>query len=164
TEWQYLAFASGAGLTAQVVTTMLAWRRVRQETRERRWFDPQSANWVASAGLLILMMSATLQIAVADWQWWAEASAFTAICLLAAGLMLRDGARIFSWSTLVIGGTLILYSEFFHAGTGRLLLVALACAVGVIFVYRFYKRVIKIGILGILNVSMWWVESDRYAL
>lgn len=163
-EWQYLALASGAGLTAQVVTTMLAWRRVRQETRERRWFDPQSANWVASAGLMILMMSATLQIAVPDWQWWAEASAFTAICLLAAGLMLRDGARIFSWSTLVIGGTLILYSEFFHAGTGRLLLVALACAVGVIFAARFQKRVLKVAIVVIVPFALWWMASDRLAL
>lgn len=163
-EWRYLALASVAGLTAQVVTTILAWRRVREEGRERRWFDTQSANWVACAGVLILVLSAALQLSLPDWQWWAEASAFTAICLLTAGLMLRDRARLVSWSTLLIGGILILYSEFFHAGTGRLLLVALACAVAVIYAARFRTLVLKIAIVVIVPFALWWMARDRLAL
>src|SRR5699024_2149966 len=81
--------------------------------------------WAVGAGLLMLGLAVALQLIVPDWQWWAEASAFSAICVLSGGLMLRDRARLLSISTVCIAATVILYAEFFHAGTGRLLIVAL---------------------------------------
>lgn len=163
-QWQYLALASAAGFTGQVLTSMLAWRRVARVPESQGWFEPQVANWAARVGLIALVLAAGLQLAVPSWQHWAEASAFTAICVLTAGLMLRDNARMLSLSTLLIAGSIILYSEFFHAGTGRLLLVALVCAVGVIYAARFQRRLIKFAIVAILPVALWWMASDRLAL
>src|SRR5699024_11816690 len=90
---------SGAGLTAQIGTTLLAWRYTPTRVFPTHWFQARSANWAVGAGLLMLGLAVALQLIVPDWQWWAEASAFSAICVLTGGLMLRDKARLLSIST-----------------------------------------------------------------
>src|SRR5699024_5406926 len=101
---------------------------------------------------------------------WAEASAFSAICVLTGGLMLRDKARLLSISTVCIAATVILYAEFFHAGTGRLLIVALACAIAVIFAFRFQRLTLKIAIVLVIPLGRLralahgWMAMERIAL
>lgn len=163
-KWQYVALASGAGLTAQILTTLLAWRRLNHETLDKRWFSSETANWAVCAGFSVLSLSAGLHIAFPGMQTWSGASAFTAICILAAGLLLRENSQMLSWRTLVIGATLVLYSEFFHAGTGRLLLVALACAIAVIYAARFQSRSFKLAIVILIPLALWWMAHDRLAL
>src|SRR5690625_1266980 len=162
--WYYLALASGAGLTAQIGTTLLAWRYTPTRVFPTHWFQARSANWAVGAGLLMLGLAVALQLIVPDWQWWAEASAFSAICVLTGGLMLRDKARLLSISTVCIAATVILYAEFFHAGTGRLLIVALACAIAVIFAFRFQRLTLKIAIVLVIPLALWWMAMDRLAL
>ena len=78
--WYYLALASGAGLTCANCTTLLA-LAIHTNTRlPTHWFQARSANWAVGAGLLMLGLAVALQLIVPDWQWWAEASAFSAIC------------------------------------------------------------------------------------
>jgi len=162
--WYYLALASGAALTAQIGTTLLAWRYTPTRVSPSHLFETRAANWAVGAGVLMLGLAVALHLAIPGWQWWAEASAFSAICVLSGGLMLRDKARLLSFSTVCIAATVILYAEFFHAGSGRLLLVALACAIAVIYALRFQRIMLKIAIVLVIPLALWWMAMDRLAL
>lgn len=161
---EYVALACVTGLTAQVGTIVLAWHRTQEMSRRAFWYNQEHTNWTVSIGLVVLVAAAGVHIMMPQWRSWTEASAFTAICLIAAGLILRKNVRIFSWSTLLVGITLILYTEFFHSGTGRLRLVALACAVAVIYTIRFPLRRLKVAIVSIIPFALIWMANDRLAL
>src|SRR5699024_548202 len=60
--WYYLALASGAGLTAQIGTTLLAWRYTPTRVSPTHWFQARSANWAVGAGLLMLGLAVALQL------------------------------------------------------------------------------------------------------
>src|SRR5699024_5493800 len=135
--WYYLALASGAGLTAQIGTTLLAWRYTPTRVFPTHWFQARSANWAVGAGLLMLGLAVALQLIVPVCLCRFEVSAFSVIWVITVGLLLRDMARLLSIRTLCIAATVILFAEFFLAGTGILLIVALACVIAVIFVFRF---------------------------
>lgn len=163
-EWKYVALASVAGLTAQVGTTALAWRRKLVPVRRALWFDSYPSNFIFGAGLMVLALAAGMHIVMPQLRSWTESAAFTAICLIAVGIILRKNARLFSWGTMLVGATLIVYAEFFHSGTGRLRLVALACAIAVIYSIRFPLRRLKWAIVLIIPFALIWMANDRLDL
>ena len=161
---QYVALAVAAGLTAQVITTMLAWKDGGGAARTAPSYNRASSVWMVRAGLLGLVLATALLVAMPDWHSLAEASAFTAICILSAGLVFRADARILSWSSVWVAGGLILYAEFFHSGAGRLRLVALACSLAVIYGLRFQRRSLKFFVIALLPLALIWLANDRLAL
>lgn len=163
-EWKYVALASVAGLTAQVGTTALAWRRTLVTVRRALWFDSRPSNFMFGAGVVVLMLATGMHIVMPQLRSWTESAAFTAICLLTVGIILRKNARLFSWSTMLVGVLLIVYAEFFHSGTGRLRLVALACAIAVIYSIRFPLRRLKWAIVLIIPFALIWMANDRLDL
>lgn len=163
-EWRYVALAAAAGLTAQVVTTALAWSGNRGKSRKRGWLTRKDANWVASAGSVFLLLSVVVDILAPELGGWTAPSAFTSICLLAAGLTWREDARLISWSTALVVVALLLYAEVIHSGTGQLRIVALACAVAIIYTARFQKRRLKIAIVALIPVALVWLANNRLAL
>lgn len=159
--WSNLALASVIGLTAQIGTSVLAWGSNTQEIRKPFWVGDSTAVWLSRVGTAFLVISVAIHIGAPQLKLWTEAAAFTSICILASGYVLRERARLFSWRVLVILSLVLLYSEFFHSGSGRLRIVALACAVAVIFSARFPWQRLKFLIILALPIAIAWLADSR---
>lgn len=162
--WESLALACVVGLTVQVATSALAWGNARKFEREPFWANKLIFVWMSRAGMVFLVLAMIAHLAVPRMRSWTEAAAFTAICVLSSGLMFREKVRIISWQTLIVIGSLVLYSEFFHSGSGRLRIAALACAVAVIVSARFPIRRLKVAIVALIPFVLAWMANDRLAL
>ena len=162
--WKNLALASTAGLTAQVITSMLSWGREDRFQRNPLWTDTAVSTWLSNLGLIALTLAVAGHLVIPPLRSWTEAAAFTAICLLSAGLVLRKSVRLVSWRTLAIICLSLLYAEFFHSGGGRLRIVALACAVALIFSLRFPLRRVKILIVAMIPFVLGWLARERLEL
>lgn len=160
-ELKYVALAVVTGVTAQIATMLLAWKHSAPASRVEPIFKQESASWLVGAGMLSLGVATVVFLVSPSLRAWAEASAFTAVCLLTVGVAFRPDARIVSWGSVWVIAGLILYAEFFHSGAGRLRLVALACAVAVIYGLRFQKRRLKFLIIAIIPLAIAWLANDR---
>lgn len=159
-----LSLASVFGLTAQIATIALAWGKPNRFHHEPFRTSKLGADWLARIGLCALVLSILVDIALPQLGFWAESAAFTAISVTAAGLIFRDNVRLFSWQTAVILALVLLYSEFFHSGSGRLRIVALACSVAVILTARFPLRRLKVAIVAAIPLAIGWLASMRLEL
>lgn len=162
--WENLALACAAGLTAQVATGALAWRPSHSYEREPFWGDDRTTRWVTWVGATALLLAVLAHLASPALHAFTPDAAFTASCILAAGLMLRPNYRVLSVSSLVVVGCIVLFTEFFHSGTGRLHIVALACAIAILFSARFPVRRVKVFIVSAVPVALAWMALDRLAL
>jgi len=159
-----LALANVIGLTAQVATTVLAWGKPRRFQHKPFHTSKPSADWLARVGLCALILSILVHAALPQMGIWTESAAFAAICITSAGLVLRENVRLFSWKTVIVLALVLLYSEFFHSGSGRLRIVALACAIAVILTARFPLRRLKVAIVAVLPLAIGWLASMRLEL
>lgn len=162
--WKNLALASAAGLTAQIAISILSWGREDRFQKNPLWADRSTATWLSHVGFIALILSVLGHVAIPQMRSWVEAGAFTAICILASGLILRDETKLISWRTLFVGVLPLLYAEFFHSGGGRLRIVALACAVALIFSLRFPLGRVKILIVAVIPPALGWLARERLAL
>lgn len=162
--WDNLALACVSGLTAQVFTSILSWRPTGFYTTKPLWFDDSTASWILRAGWVSLVVATIFRLALPDFAAYSAATAFSAICILTSGLFLRKSAAGFVRNSIIILATSLLYIEFFHSGTGRLHIVALACSITFLMTVRFpYKR-LKIAIVFTIPFAMIWMAIDRLAL
>ena len=159
-----LSLASVLGLTAQIATIALAWGKPNRFNHEPFRTSKLGADWLTRVGLCALILSILVDIALPQLGFWAESAAFTAISVIAAGLIFRDNVRLISWQIVAILALVLVYSEFFHSGSGRLRIVALACAVAVILTARFPLRRLKVAIVAAIPLAIGWLASMRLEL
>jgi hypothetical protein len=157
----YLALAALAVFIPQVAITFLAWGQ--RETVSSRFPAIGHSRWLTRWGFLALLMAAVAKYAGLGTSVdpYIEAAAFTAMVLVALGLYWRPDARILSWSSIVVGALALVYAEVFHIGSGRLRIVALACAIGVIITARFQRRELKWLAIAATAPALWWLAQDR---
>ncbi len=162
--WRNLALAVAATLTAQVATSMFAWRRPPDDGSSPYWVDRRLADWFTRSGLIALAAATVAHIAVPALAPLTSAAAFAATCILACGFFLREDKRFLVLYLGLISGAVILYIELFHGGEGRLHIVAMACAIAIIISGRFPYRSLKLGIVAAVPVAILWMALDRLAL
>lgn len=161
---EYLALAALCAFVPQTVVTLLSWGRAQSftvsfpELKASRWMTRWGA--AALAGAAAFKLSGVPE-ALGPY---VEATAFTAITVLTVGLYWRPTTRIISWATVFVGGLALVYVEVFHIGSGRLRIVALICAIGVIMTARFQRRLLKWGTIAAIGPALYWLAQDRKEL
>lgn len=164
----YLALASLAVFIPQVAITIFSWDKAR--TVSVQFPALKDSRWLTRWGFLALFLAAAVKYATAadiyasatkSFDPYIEASAFTAITLIAVGLYWRPKARLISWATVAVGALAVIYAEVFHIGSGRLRIVALICSIGVVVTARFQHRALKWMTIAAIAPALWWLAQDR---
>lgn len=161
---EHLGTAIQAGLTLQILTTFLGWRG-QPRNQKASLPNQDAAKWLTRWGAISLAILALWRLTNVTAQLNAiiEATAFAAIVLLTVGLLYREDARLFSYPLLAIIGALVVYMEVFHTGGGRLRIVALACAVGLLVSMRFHNRSLKRIIVLATPLMLIYLAQQRLA-
>lgn len=158
----YFALAAILSLFAQLGVTACAWGRNQPINSVPKLALAKNAHWLAWVGAVGLVgASIAVLVLGGSFGGYTEAAAFSSITILALGLLWRDGARLLSWSTGVLVGSLALYAEWFHSGSGRLRIVALAGVLAIIYTTRFSRQWIKYFILVLVPAALTWLALDR---
>lgn len=160
--WRNLALAVAAALTAQVASSMLAWRP--PTGGGPYWIGRRLYTWFTRAGLIALALATAVHLAAPALAPITAAAAFAATTLLSAGFFLREDKRFLILYLGLVAGAVILYIELFHGGEGRLHIVAMACAIAIIVSARFPYRSLKTGIVAAVPAAIIWMALDRLAL
>lgn len=163
----FLSEAIAGALIAQALVTMLSWNGARGTTvSSSAIIDKHSAHSSIVAGTAIVAVSALAQAVDAPFaeSYLGEGLAFSGILLAAAGLILRRGVHLISFSSFAVVVLFILYAEVFHAGTGRLRIVALACSLAILVSIRFPRHHLKPLVVTAIPAALWWLARDRLAL
>lgn len=157
----YLALAALAVFIPQVAVTMLSWGQAGAvtaqfpEEKDSRWLTRWGfAGLVGAAAVKYVGLSPSFDPLI-------EAAAFTAITIIAVGLYWRPNASIISWATFTVGALAVIYAEVFHIGSGRLRIVALICAIGVVVTARFQRKALKWATVTTIGPALWWLAQDR---
>lgn len=161
---QYIVVATLVSLAAQIAITMVGWGKAQQVTLQ--FPAAPSTRFLTWAGLIALAFASVFRqiyytVTTAPF---IEATAFTAIAVMAVGLFWRPDVRMLSWSTLLILTLLGVYAEVFHSGQGRLRIVALACTVGVIMTARFQRKALKWVTVAAIGPALYYLAEDRKEL
>lgn len=161
---EYLALAALCAFVPQTVITLLSWGRAQSFTVS--FPELKASWWMTRWGAAALACAAVFKFAGVPEALapYVEATAFTAITVLTVGLYWRPKARIISWATVFVGALAILYAEVFHIGSGRLRIVALICAIGVIMTARFQRKLLKWGTIAAIGPALYWLAQDRKEL
>jgi hypothetical protein len=157
----YLALATLAVFVPQVAVTVVSWDKARSVIVQ--FPEVQDSRWLTRWGFLALILAAVVKYAgaPASLDPYIEATAFTAISVVAVGLYWRAKTRIISWTTVTVAALAVIYAEVFHIGSGRLRIVALLCAVGVVVTARFQRKALKWMTVGAIPPALWWLAEDR---
>lgn len=160
----YLALAALAAFIPQVAVTLLSWGKSRTATI--RFPGIKDSRWLTRWGFLTLAGAAAFKLAgvPAAVDPYVEATAFTAITAIALGLYWRPDSRMLSLATIAVGALTVVYAEVFHIGSGRLRIVALICAIGVIVTARFQRKRLKWATVAAIAPALWWLAQDRKEL
>ena len=160
-ELDNLALAVLIGLTVQIFTVIIAWGASENFKRSPFYTRRFVTRWLTGIGSVSLILSILAHLVLPQMGLWTESAAFTAICVTSAGLIFRERVTLFSWNTLLALALLFLYAEYFHSGSGRLRIVALACALAVIVSARFPLQRFKVGIVALLPLAIAWLANSR---
>lgn len=160
---EYLFLATISAYIAQMLVTLFTSGKAGHVKIQ---FPHQTATtWMTWAGISGLAIAGTAKAfspeAAAQY---VEATAFTAIVVLTVGLFWRPKARLISWASLLTGTAVIMYAEVFHIGSGRLRIVALVCAIGVIVSARCQRRALKWAAIAAIGPALYWLAQDRKEL
>jgi hypothetical protein len=155
----YLAFLT------QVAITLVAWGPDRAD-RELHLPATADARWVTAAGFLgLAAVFAAQQYEIPlSTSIYADGVAFTSVLLVTAGQLYRPATRLFSGRALLVVLVFGLYAAVFHQGTGRLRIVALACAIAMLATARFPRRWLKWVTVGAAPAAIGWLALDRLEL
>lgn len=160
----YLLTATMAAFIAQIAVTLVGWGKAGEVVPQ---FPPSITNrWLGGAGIAALAAAAAAKVAITTPSWAPiiESTAFTSITVIAVALYWRPNIRLVSATSLFVGALVITYAEVFHTGTGRLRIVALVCAVGVIVSARFQRRALKWLTVAAIGPALAWLAQDRLDL
>lgn len=159
----YVTAAITSAFAVQVGVTLLAWSgfsvgdtggAVLPVRRSRRIW------WIAIAALVGVLAAHQAGIRSG----YVDGAAFAAVVLLAVASLFRPHVRLFSFRVMVPLAGLAAYVGLVHGGSGRLRLVALACAIGMLVTSRFPYRWIKFVVVLAAPVAIRWMAQDRLAL
>lgn len=146
---EYLGLAILAGLTLQVLTAFAGWRR--RPVPAPQFPSREVSGWITrwGVGLLLVLVAAEWGGLTSGVRGLTESAAFAATVALTIGLIYRSGIGIVSWQTGAVLLAVLAYTEVFHTGGGRLRIVALLCAVGIVATMTWPRRALKrLAILG----------------
>lgn len=157
----YLGMAALGAFVPQVVVTLISWGRAQRV--EVRFPEVKASRWITCWGAVGLAAAAAVKLGGAPEALgpYIESAAFTSITVLTVGLYWRPNARILSWATALVGALALVYAEVFHIGSGRLRIVALICAIGVIMTARFQRKILKWGTIAAIGPALYWLAQDR---
>lgn len=146
---EYLGLAILAGLTLQVLTAFTGWRR--RPVPAPQFPAREVSSWMTrwGAGLLLVLIAAEGAGLTSGIRGLTESAAFAATMALTVGLIYRSTIRIVSWQTAAVLLAVLAYTEVFHTGGGRLRIVALVCAIGIVATMTWPRKALKrLAILG----------------
>ncbi|MGC5052963.1 hypothetical protein ACLQ2S_16100 [Micromonospora sp. DT48] len=161
--WQSLLF----GFVAQVILFFGFWnRRTTHEDDSAGLLDfsPGTRFGVAAAGMAVLLaaVAATAGGTTSEQlQNLILGAAFAAVTLTAAALVLDPNAKALSWRTLYIGAQFVVFVQYVHGGTGRLVVATLGLTIAALYAIRFRTRAIKIGIVLTTAPVLYWMARER---
>jgi hypothetical protein len=162
--WTTLAIT--LALIVQILVNLTAWTRVAAAPRHLTLPPAAHARRLTlagGAGIVLVFVAQRLGLPYAT-DALADGTAFAAVALFAAGLILRDGTQLFSRQLLYALAAFSLYAGVFHQGTGRLRVVALACAIGLLMTARWPHRGIKWATVAATPGALILLALDRLAL
>lgn len=160
----WLTVATLGSFATQIMVTLLAWRRTQAATSPRPL--PHRA-----AGRLRIVSAATLAACVAADQVappqgqlsvLLDGIAFAAVVSFSIGVLFRDQARPASLGTALIGLGFVTYVAVIHGGgSGRLRMVALACALALLISTRWPSRAWKWATVVATPAAVYWLAQER---
>ncbi|MEW2443232.1 O-antigen polymerase [Micromonospora marina] len=155
------------GYAAQVLLFFGFWRR------RGVYQDPPAQFLPCSPGTRLILVSAGAVVLAAAVVWKAGGivsqqlqtltlgAAFAAVTVIAAALVLDPAARILSLRTAFICGLIVIFVQYLHGGTGRLVIVALGFTVASLYAIRFRTRLVKIGLVVCTLPVLQWMAVYR---
>lgn len=152
----YVAFLT------QLAVTALAWR-TGQTAVQVGFPTHHDAAWATTAGFIGMVAIFVAQEFALPFATsiYADGVAFTSVVLVTVGLLFRTDTRLLSIRCATILLVLAAYAVFFHQGTGRLRIVALACAIAMLATARFPARWIKVFTVTLTPAAIAWLAYDR---
>lgn len=152
--------AVSASLISLTIVSVVAWKNI--PCWDVKTLTDAEGRTVAGIGIatyfvataLIGLSSPTVAAIV-------EGLAFVGVVTLSYGLLYVPGLRIWSVRTFSVGIFVLLYALVNHSGTGRLRIVALACAVLLLLTARFPLKRLKLLILMGTPAALWLLAVSR---
>ncbi|KGM13512.1 hypothetical protein [Cellulomonas bogoriensis] len=164
---RFVTQAVMAGTLGQIAVAHMAWRYAIEDEPELPGAAPRSSAQkltriaVGILALLWLLQLAGVGLASSGY---ADGAAFTCVTLIAVGILLRDSDAGLLGRVIPIAVGFGFYTTFFHQGTGRLRIVALACALALLVSYRFPLRRLKWSVIACLPLALVWLAHERRSL
>jgi hypothetical protein len=158
---EYLSAALLAALATQVLVTLLAWNRASPGHLKPTRLSASDASFFTSVGLVTLAALLAVRGAGVTGLF-LEGGAFMAVVVLSIGVLFRP--RLVVGLLLVLLIAFAVYVEVFHGGTGRLRLVALACAMAILTTARFPRWELKGAIVVGTPMAVGWLARERLEL
>lgn len=165
---EYLSHAIALSIASQMFVNLVAWKFLKQDNDPKinGFLDASTARSTAIAGVVALAAAAAaggLDVP-RGLTYVVEGAAYSGVALIAVAFIFQKRTRLWSFNILVPGLLLALYALFFHSGEGRLRIVALACAIGVLVSLRFPTMHLKPMSVALVPPALWWLARDRLAL
>lgn len=162
----YVTLAISVAMVVQILVNLVSWRRAsppNDEVTMPPLAQARRATWVGALGMVAMFVAFRLQLPLAATAV-GDGTVFACVVLIAIGLLYRADTRLLSLRMGLALVPLGLYAEFFHQGSGRLRLVALACVIGLLVTARFPHRGIKWAAVSFAPIAIWWLAQDRLEL
>lgn len=163
----YILYALLGSFAAQAAVTCLAWIRSEPKKPELRVsIPPELATRLIGFAVPIVVggfVAHYVGLAIAP-PVLVDGAVAAALTLIGAALLLDERGRLFSFRVLMAFAALALYAGYFHTGTGRLQVVAVAWALALIGSARFPSLRLKSAAIGLAPLAMWWMARSRRQL
>lgn len=163
---EFLTQAIMAAGVVQIAITTLAWQRAAPDlSSPTPVADRDAANIIvvwgfATVALMFIAQWLGIELALG---YLGEGVAYAGVMLVTMSVLFRRRARVFSPHMLIAVAGFALYAGYFHQGTGRLRIVALACTLAVLITARFPRIWLKRTTVVVAPLAVWWLARDRLA-
>lgn len=160
---EWLLYSIVFATAAQGIVTALCWRSVAILQKPLQPTTASVCRGAATLGVVMMLIVTAAQRSGSEIAlgYFGEGVGFVGAMLIICATFLRPAAAILSLPTFAALASLALYATVIHQGTGRLRIVALACAFLLVGSARFPRRALKVASLMAVPIALWWLARDR---